>query len=106
MSTGAMISIMTFQSTIEASGVHFIWCCILSCWGSLRTLIPSVRSLKEIGARNHLLLRGDKSLASQLRHPLRTLWDGAEDRSSRQRTDVGHGVGALFSLTLLLALVC
>jgi hypothetical protein len=49
MSTGATISIMTLLATVEASGVLFIQCCILSGWGSLSTLIPSVRSLKEIG---------------------------------------------------------
>jgi hypothetical protein len=81
--TGAMISIMTLLSIVEASGVRFISCCILSGWGSLNTLIPSVKSLKEVGAQNHLLLRGDKSLASRLRHLLRTLWDGAEDRFSK-----------------------
>jgi hypothetical protein len=46
---------------------------------------------------------GDKSLASRLRHWLKTPSDGAEDRSSRRRTDVdaGHRVGALLGLTLL-----
>jgi hypothetical protein len=41
-----------------------------------------------------------------MRHWLKTLSDGAEDRSSRCRTDVdaGLGVGALLGLTLLLAL--
>jgi hypothetical protein len=39
MSVGAMVSIMTLLSTVEASGVHFIRCCILSGWGSLSTLI-------------------------------------------------------------------
>jgi hypothetical protein len=74
---------MTLLSTVEASDVCFIQYCILRCWGSLGTLIPSVRSLKEIGAWNHTLLRGDKSLASRLRHRLRTLWDKAEDRSTK-----------------------
>jgi hypothetical protein len=103
-----MISIMTLLPTVEESGVHFIWCCILSGWGSLNTMILSIQSLKEIGARNHLLPRGDKSLASQLRNLSRTLWDGAEDRSSRQRIDVDTGprVGALLGLTLLLVLAC
>jgi hypothetical protein len=71
-----MVSIMTLLATVETSGVHFIRCCILSGWGSLSTLISSIRNLKEIGASNHLLLRGDKSLASWLRHLLRTLSDG------------------------------
>jgi hypothetical protein len=65
-----------------------------------------VWSLKNIGARNHLLLRGNKSLSSRLRHWLKTLSDGAEDRSGRRRIDVDAGprVGALLGLTLLLAL--
>jgi hypothetical protein len=105
-STGATISIMTFLVTVEASVVHFIWCCILSGWGSLRTLFPSFWSLKKIGERNHLLLRGNKSLSSRLRHWLKTLSDGAEDRSGRRRIDVDAEprVGALLGLTLLLAL--
>jgi hypothetical protein len=105
-STGATINIMTLLATVEASCVHFIQCCILSGWGSLSTLFPSVWSLKKIGARNHLLLRGNKSLSSRLRHRLKTLSDGVEDRSGRQRIDVDTGprVGALLGLMLLLAL--
>jgi hypothetical protein len=103
---GATVSIMTLLSTVEASGVCFIRCCIWSGCGSLSTLIPSVWSLKKIGARNHLLLRGNKSLASQSRHQFRALWNGAEDRSSRRRIDidVGPRVGVLLGLMLLLAL--
>jgi hypothetical protein len=97
---------MTLLSTVETSGVRFIRCCIWSGWDSLSTLIPSIQSLKEIHAQNHLLLRGDKSLANRVRHLLRTLWDGAKDRSSRCRIDVdaGPGVGALLNLTQLLVL--
>jgi hypothetical protein len=97
---------MTLLSTVEASGVCFIRCCIWSGWGSMSTLIPSVWSLKKIGAWNHQLLRGNKSLASRSRHQLRALWNGAEDRSSRRRIDidVGPGVGVLLDLMLLLAL--
>jgi hypothetical protein len=50
MSTGATICIMTLLPTVEASGVCFIQCCILSGWGSLKTLIPSIWSLKDVGA--------------------------------------------------------
>jgi hypothetical protein len=98
---------MTLLSTIEASGVHLIRCCIWSGWGSLSILIPIVWSLKEIGTQNHLSLRGDKSLSSSLMHQLKTLSGGAEDRSSRRRIDVDTGarVGALLGLRLLLVLV-
>jgi hypothetical protein len=97
---------MTPLSTVEASGVRFIRCCIWSGWGSLSTLIPSVWSMKKIGARNHLLLRGNKYLPDRSRLHLRAMWNGAEDTSSRRRTDVDtrHGVGVLLGLTLLLAL--
>jgi hypothetical protein len=101
-----MVSIMTLLSTVEASGVCFIQCYIWSGWGSLSTLIPSVCCMEKIGARNHLLLRGNKSLASRSRHRLIVLWNRAEDRSSRQRIDIDArpGVGVQLGLTLLLAL--
>jgi hypothetical protein len=56
--------------------------------------------------RNHLPLWGNKSLCSRLRHRLKTLSDGVNDRSSRRRFDVdaGPGVGARLTLALLLAL--
>jgi hypothetical protein len=106
MSAGATVSIMTLLSTVEASGVFFIRGCIWSGWGPLSTLIPSVWSLKKIRAWNHLLLRGNKSLASRSRHWLRAQWNGAEDRSNRRRIDIDAGpeVGVLLGLTLLLAL--
>jgi hypothetical protein len=74
--------------------------------GPLSTLVPSVWSLKEVGARNHLLLWGNKSLCSRLRHRLKTLSDGVNDRSSRQRIDIdaGHGVGVLLTLAFMLVL--
>jgi hypothetical protein len=98
---------MTLLTTVEASGVFFIQGFIWSGWGSLSTLIPSVWSLKKIRARNHLLLRGNKSLVSRSRHRFRALWNGAEDRSSRRRNDIdaGPGVGVLLGLTLLLCLL-
>jgi hypothetical protein len=65
--------------------------------GPWSTLIPNVWTLKEVGARNHLPMWGNKSLFSRLRHQLKTLSDGENDRSSRRRinVDVGPGVGAL-----------
>jgi hypothetical protein len=74
--------------------------------GPLSTLIPSVWSLKEVGAQNHLPLWGNKSLFSRLRHQLKTLSDGVEDRPSRRRIDidVGPRVGALLTLAFVLAL--
>jgi hypothetical protein len=74
---------MTLLFIVEASGVHFIRCCLWSGWGSLSTLIPSVWSLKEVGAWSHLPLWGDKSLSSRLSHRLKTLSDGEEDGSCR-----------------------
>jgi hypothetical protein len=57
--------------------------------------------------RNHLPLWGNKSLCSRLRQRLKTLSDGANDRSSRRRIDVDarSRVGALLTLALPLALV-
>jgi hypothetical protein len=62
--------------------------------------------MKKIGARNHMLLRGNKSLASRSRHLFRALWNKAEDGSSRRRIDIDAkpGVGVLLGLMLLLAL--
>jgi hypothetical protein len=75
-------------------------------WGPWSTLIPSVWSLKEVGAWNHLLLWGNKSSFSRSGHWLKTLSDGAEDRSNRQRNDIDARprVGALLTLAFLLAL--
>jgi hypothetical protein len=75
--------------------------------GPLSTRIPSVWSLKEVGAWNHLPLWGNNSLCNRFRHRLKTLSDGAKDRASRRRIDVDAGprVGALLTLVLLLMLV-
>jgi hypothetical protein len=74
--------------------------------GPLSTLIPSVWNLKEVGVWNHLPLWGNKSLCGRLRHRLKTLIDGPEDRASRQRIDIDAGprVGALLTLAFVLAL--
>jgi hypothetical protein len=94
---------VTLLSTIVAFLARWALHCCLAGRGPLSTLIPSVCSLKEVGARNHLLLWGDKFLSSRLK----TLSDGAKDRSSRQRIDIdaGPGVSALLRLMLLLVLV-
>jgi hypothetical protein len=98
---------MPLLSTIIAFLAWWVLGWSMVGWGPLSTLIPSVWSLKDVGAWNHLSLWGDKSLSSWLRHLLRTLSDGMKDWSSRWRIDVDArlGVGALLGLTLLLALV-
>jgi hypothetical protein len=58
-------------------------------WGPWGTLIPSVWSLKEVWAWNHLSLQGNKSLFSWLRHWFKTQSDEVEGRSSRRRGDAG-----------------
>jgi hypothetical protein len=97
---GAWISEMTLLSTIVA----FLAVWSVGVFGAL--WFPVFGVWKRLGAQNHLLLRGNKPLASRSRHQLRALWNGAEDRSSRRRIDIdaGHGVGVLLGLTLLLVL--
>jgi hypothetical protein len=96
---------MTLLSTVVAFLARWVLGCSMVSQGLWSTLIPSVWSLKEVGARNHLLLRGNKPFASWSRHRLRALWNGTEDRSSRRRIDIdaGPGVRVLLGLTLLLA---
>jgi hypothetical protein len=74
---------VTWLSTIETSLAYFHECCTLTSQGPLHILIISVWGLKEIGAWDHLLLRGDKSLDSRARHLLNTLLCRVEGRSSR-----------------------
>jgi hypothetical protein len=74
---------MTILSTIVAFLARWVLGCSMVSRGPLSTLIPSVWNLKEVGARNHLLLWGNKTLFGRLRHRLKTLSDGEKDRSSR-----------------------
>jgi hypothetical protein len=98
---------MTLLSTIVAFLARWVLGCSMVSRGAWSTLIPSVWNLKKVGVWNHLSLWGNKSLFSRLRHWLKTLSDGANDRSSKQRIyiDAGPGVSALLTLALLLALV-
>jgi hypothetical protein len=82
MSIGTLEGKVTWFSTVETSLACFHECCTLTTCGLLHILIPSVWGLKEVGARNHLLLWGDKSLSSWLRHRLTTLLHRVEGRSS------------------------
>jgi hypothetical protein len=97
---------MTLLSTIVAFLARWVLGCSMVNQGPLSILIPGVWSLKEVGARNHLSLWGNKSLCSRLRHRLKTLSDGANDRSSRQRVnvDAGPAVGARLTLAFVFAL--
>jgi hypothetical protein len=97
---------VTCLSIVETSLVCFNRCCNLSSCGPFHILILSVWGLKGVGVWNHLLLWGDKSLSSWLRHPLETLLHKVEGRSSRQRTNARHGVATLLTLVCLLLLVC
>jgi hypothetical protein len=74
--------------------------------GSLEHSDSQCLESKRGWAWNHLLLWGNKSTFSRSGHRLKTLSDGAEDRSNRRRIDVdaGPGVGALLTLAFLLAL--
>jgi hypothetical protein len=95
---------VVFPSTVEASLACFHRCCILNNWGPLHPMIPSVWSLIAVRVRNHLALRGDKSLSSWLWHRLDILLHGTENRPSRWRINTRPGVGVVLTLMLLLAL--
>jgi hypothetical protein len=97
---------MTLMSAIVAFLARWVLGCSMVNRGPWSTLIPTVWSLKEVGVRNHLPLWGNKSMCTRLRHRLKTLSDGANDRCNMRRIDVDEGprVGALLSLALLLVL--
>jgi hypothetical protein len=54
MSIGTLKGKVAFPSTVEASLACFHQCCILSSWGTLHHMIPSVWSLIAVRARIHL----------------------------------------------------
>jgi hypothetical protein len=62
---GASVGEMSHFSTIIAPTINLLW--VLGSLGSQNTLIPSSRSLKVVGALNHLTLQGRESLSSCLR---------------------------------------
>jgi hypothetical protein len=62
---GASIGVMSLFTTAIAPTVSLLQ--VLGSLGFLNTLIPSNRSLKVVGALNHLTLRGRESLSSGLR---------------------------------------
>jgi hypothetical protein len=68
---GASVGVMSLVSIVVAPMISLQW--VLGSLGPLNTLIPSSRSLEIVGARNHLTLRGGKSLSSCLR-PWLKLW--------------------------------
>jgi hypothetical protein len=77
---GASIGVMSLFTTAIAPTVSLLR--VLGSLGSLNTLIQSSRSLKVVGALNHLMLRGRESLSSCLR-PWQKLWlSRTEHRSS------------------------
>jgi hypothetical protein len=86
------------------SSWDLLYILIFSGWGHLSTLIHSIWSLKEVRARNYLLLQGDKSLSSWLRHRLNTLLHGVEGRSSRRRSKTRPRVATLLTMAFLLVL--
>jgi hypothetical protein len=59
---GASIGIMSFLSIVVAPTISLQW--VSGSLGHLNTLIPSSRSLEIVGALNHLMLWGRKSLSS------------------------------------------
>jgi hypothetical protein len=77
---GASIGVMSLFTTVIAPTVSLLW--VLGSLGSLNTLIRSSRSLKVVGALNHLMLWGRESLSSCLRPWLKLQLSRTEYRSS------------------------
>jgi hypothetical protein len=65
------VGIMSLFTTVLAPTISLQW--VLGRLGPLNTLIPSGRSLENVGALNHLTLQGRESLSSYLR-PWLKLW--------------------------------
>jgi hypothetical protein len=72
-----------FLFTVEASLPSFHRCCILSSWGPLHTLIPTVWSGNVVGGIESSGIEGDKSLSNQSRHLLKILFLRVEGGSNR-----------------------
>jgi hypothetical protein len=77
---GASIGIMSLFTTIIAPTVSLLR--VLGSLGSLNTLIPSSRSVEDVGALNHLTLWGRESLSSCLWPWLKLRPSRMEHRSS------------------------
>jgi hypothetical protein len=76
---GASVGVMSLVSTVVAPTICLQW--VLGSLGPLNTLISSSRSLEIVGALNHLILRGEKSLSSCLRPWLKLWLSRTEHRS-------------------------
>jgi hypothetical protein len=72
----ASVGVMSLFTIIIAPTTSLLW--VLGSLGPLNTLIPSSRSLKIIGALNHLTLWGRESLSS-------CLWPWLKLRLSRTK---------------------
>jgi hypothetical protein len=77
---GASVGVMTLVSIVVASTISLQR--VLGSLGPLNTLILSNRSLEIVGALNHLILWGGKSLFSCLRPWLKLRLSKMEHRSS------------------------
>jgi hypothetical protein len=77
---GASIGVMSVFTTVIAPMISLLR--VLGSLGSLKTLIPSSRSLKVVGALNYLTLQGRESLSSCLRPWLKLRLNRTEHRSS------------------------
>jgi hypothetical protein len=77
---GALIGVMSRFTIVIAPTVSLLR--VLGSLGSLNTLIPSSRSLEVVGALNHLMPWGRKSLSNYLQPWLKLWLSRTEHRSS------------------------